>query len=37
MNIQDLELIKKLNMNISIILINNNGYLAIRHTQKEFL
>ena len=24
-------------MNLSVILINNNGYLAIRHTQKEFL
>jgi acetolactate synthase-1/2/3 large subunit len=37
MNIQDLETIKQYKMNISIILVNNNGYLAIRHTQKEFL
>jgi acetolactate synthase-1/2/3 large subunit len=37
MNIQDLENIKQYKMNVSIILINNNGYLAIRHTQKEFL
>ena len=37
MNIQDLEVIKQYKMNISIVLVNNNGYLAIRHTQKEFL
>lgn len=37
MNIQDLENIKQYKMNVSIILVNNNGYLAIRHTQKEFL
>jgi len=37
MNIQDLENIKRFKMNLSVILINNNGYLAIRHTQKEFL
>tara|TARA_Y100000591_G_C21176159_1_gene379749 strand:- start:50 stop:421 length:372 start_codon:yes stop_codon:yes gene_type:complete len=24
-------------MNVIIVVINNNGYLAIRHTQKEFL
>lgn len=37
MNIQDLQNIVEKKMNIKIILINNNGYLAIRHTQKEFL
>ena len=34
MNIQDLQTIKQYKMNISIILVNNSGYLAIRHTQK---
>ncbi len=37
MNIQDLQTIQQYKMNISIILVNNSGYLAIRHTQKEFL
>jgi acetolactate synthase I/II/III large subunit len=37
MNIQDLQNIAQDKMNIKIFLINNNGYLAIRHTQKEFL
>ena len=37
MNIQDLQTLKQDNINIVIFLINNNGYLAIRHTQKEFL
>ncbi len=37
MNIQDLQTITSAKMNIKILLINNNGYLAIRHTQKEFL
>mgnify|MGYP001399606301 CR=1 FL=1 len=37
MNIQDLQSIKHNNINVVIFLINNNGYLAIRHTQKEFL
>ena len=37
MNIQDLQTIAQDKINASIILINNNGYLAIRHTQKEFL
>jgi acetolactate synthase-1/2/3 large subunit len=37
MNIQDLQTIKQEAMNVVIVLINNNGYLAIRHTQKEFL
>ena len=37
MNIQDLQNIVQDKMNIKIFLINNNGYLAIRHTQREFL
>ncbi len=37
MNIQDLHNIAKKKINIKIILVNNNGYLAIRNTQKEFL
>ena len=37
MNIRDLQTIFQDKINVSIILINNNGYLAIRHTQKEFL
>ena len=37
MNIQDLQTIKQKNINVKILLINNNGYLAIRNTQKEFL
>ena len=37
MNIQDLHSIAKKKINIKIILVNNNGYLAIRNTQKEFL
>ena len=37
MNIQDLQTIAQDKINVAIILINNNGYLAIRHTQKEFL
>ncbi len=37
MNIQDLQTIAQLKINVAIVLINNNGYLAIRHTQKEFL
>ncbi len=37
MNIQDLQNIIEKKINIKIILINNNGYLAIRNTQKEFL
>tara|TARA_Y100000294_G_scaffold148865_1_gene145438 strand:+ start:2398 stop:4140 length:1743 start_codon:yes stop_codon:yes gene_type:complete len=37
MNIQDLQTIFQDKINVSIILINNNGYLAIRNTQKEFL
>ena len=37
MNVQDLQNIKHLNIPVIICVINNNGYLAIRHTQKEFL
>jgi acetolactate synthase-1/2/3 large subunit len=37
MNIQDLQNIKSENIPVVICVINNNGYLAIRHTQKEFL
>lgn len=37
MNSQDLQTISQEKMNVIIILVNNNGYLAIRHTQKEFL
>ena len=37
MNIQDLQTIKQDKINVIILLINNNGYLAIRNTQKEFL
>ncbi len=37
MNIQDLQNIFQDKINVKIILVNNNGYLAIRHTQKEFL
>ncbi len=37
MNIQDLQSIIQDKINIIILLVNNNGYLAIRHTQKEFL
>ena len=37
MNIQDLQTIKSLNIPVVICVINNNGYLAIRHTQSEFL
>ena len=37
MNIQDLQSIKDLNIPVVICIINNNGYLAIRHTQQGFL
>jgi len=37
MNCQDLQTIYQNNFNIIILVVNNNGYLAIRHTQKEFL
>ena len=37
MNVQDLQTIVQNKINVSVIVVNNNGYLAIRHTQKEFL
>lgn len=37
MNIQDLQSISQFKIPVLIILVNNNGYLAIRHTQKGFL
>jgi len=37
MNIQDLATIKHNNLPIKIIIFNNNGYLLIRHTQKNFM
>lgn len=37
MNIQDLQTIVQKKINLIIILVNNNGYLAIRNTQTEFL
>jgi acetolactate synthase-1/2/3 large subunit len=36
MNIQELQTIKNLNLNIIIFLINNEGYLSIKQTQKNF-
>jgi acetolactate synthase-1/2/3 large subunit len=33
-NIQELQTLKHLNLNIKIFLLNNNGYLTIRHTHK---
>jgi len=37
MNVQDLQTIRQENINVIISVVNNNGYLAIRQTQKEFL
>ncbi len=37
MNVQDLQTINQDKVNVIISVINNNGYLAIRHTQKDFL
>ena len=37
MNVQDLQTIRQDHVNVIISVINNNGYLAIRHTQKDFL
>ncbi|MDA7697777.1 thiamine pyrophosphate-binding protein [Candidatus Pelagibacter sp.] len=37
MNIQDLQTIFQDKINVLILIVNNRGYLAIRHTQKEFL
>ena len=36
MNLQELQTIKHYNLNIIIFVINNNGYLSIRTTQKNF-
>ncbi|MFH1442341.1 MAG: thiamine pyrophosphate-binding protein [Candidatus Omnitrophota bacterium] len=36
MNIQELATIKHNNLPVKIIIFNNNGYLLIRHTQKNF-
>ena len=36
MNLQELETISSLNLNIIIFLINNDGYLSIKQTQKNF-
>jgi acetolactate synthase-1/2/3 large subunit len=37
MNIQEMATIKHNNLPIKIIIFNNNGYLLIRHTQKNFM
>jgi acetolactate synthase-1/2/3 large subunit len=37
MNVQDLQTIRQNSVNVVILVVNNNGYLAIRQTQKEFL
>lgn len=37
MNVQDLQTISQNRINVIISVINNNGYAAIRHTQKDFL
>ena len=37
MNVHDLQTIHQDQVNVIISVINNNGYLAIRHTQREFL
>ena len=36
LNLQELQTIKSLNLNIIIFLINNDGYLSIKQTQKNF-
>ena len=36
LNIQELAVIKKFNLPICIIIINNNGYCSIRNTQKNY-
>jgi acetolactate synthase-1/2/3 large subunit len=36
MNIQELQTIKHYNLNIKIIVLDNNGYLSIKSTQKNF-
>ena len=37
LNLQELQTIRHHNMPVKIIVYNNNGYLAIKHTQKTFL
>lgn len=37
MNVQDLQTIYQYQIPVAIIVVNNNGYLAIRNTQKDFL
>lgn len=37
MNIQDLQTIYQYQIPVVIVVVNNNGYLAIRNTQKDFL
>jgi acetolactate synthase-1/2/3 large subunit len=36
-NMQELQTIKTYNLSVKIIVFNNNGYVSIRDTQKEFL
>ena len=36
LNLQELQTIKNLNLNVLIFLINNDGYLSIKQTQKNF-
>lgn len=37
MNIQELATIKHYNLPIKVVIFNNNGYLLIRHTQKNYM
>ena len=37
LNIQDLQSIIQFKIPVVIILVNNNGYLTIRHTSQDFL
>jgi len=37
MNLQELATIKHYNLPIKVIIFNNNGYLLIRHTQKNYM
>ena len=37
MNIQDIQCLKAEGIPVLVIVVNNNGYLAIRHTQSQFL
>jgi len=36
MNLQELQTIKHNGLNVKLIVLNNNGYLLIRHTQRNF-